>query len=71
MHFSALTARRSFNDSLPSDVRFLSLMMFSFEKVRSSLPLETGKEKSSVASFNALDHSDELGAWNNRHQTDW
>ena len=48
----------------------VSLFSFPPFLTLSSFPFETGSEKRSLTSMNAFDHSAEVGAWNNRHQTD-
>ena len=61
---------KSFKTSLLMEDLLSVLMLCKLEKIRSTVPLDTGKENNNFTKIKALDHSEELGALNNCHQTD-
>ena len=46
----------------PSEVLLLHLIKLTWEKVRSILPFDTGRQKRRLAILRTLDHSEEFGA---------
>jgi len=53
-----------------SEVLLLHLMRLTWEKVRSRLPFDTGREKRCLTRFRKNDYSEEFGALNSCHHTD-